>query len=69
MNTMTPEERIDVALDSVLREVGTSLSNCTSKQKLARMRGVIREVMSDYYIAGSNANYEAMRDAGKLTHY
>lgn len=61
---MTPEERIDAALDSVLKASGSALKNYTMAKTLAEMREAMRKVMSDSYIAGSNANFEAMKKAG-----
>lgn len=62
---MTPEERIDAALDSVLREAGSALKNYTTKITLnrLRMREAMRKVMADSYIAGSNAHFEATKKA------
>lgn len=59
---MTPEERIDAALDSVLKAAGSSLKNYTTQLTLDRMRDAMRKVMSDAYIAGSNDNYKAMKN-------
>lgn len=61
---MTPEERIDAALDSVLKASGSALKNYTMQLTLDRMREAMREVMSDSYIAGSNDNFEAMKKTG-----
>lgn len=60
---MTPEQRIDSALDSVLRASGSALKHYTTPATLEKMREAMRKVMADSYIAGSNANYEAMRDS------
>lgn len=60
---MTPNERIDAALDSVLRASGSALKNYTMQLTLDRMREAMRKVMSDSYIAGSNDNFEAMTKA------
>ena len=61
---MTPEERIDEALDSVLMASGSALRNYTMPKTLTDMREAMRKVMSDAYIAGSNDNFKAMQ---KLT--
>lgn len=60
---MTPEQRIDAALDSVLKASGSSLRHYTMAKTLTDMREAVRKVMSDSYIAGSNANFEAMKKA------
>lgn len=66
---MTPEERIEAALDSVLREAGPTLKNYTTKITLnrLRMREAMRKVMADSYIAGSNARFEATKKARTAT--
>lgn len=58
---MTPEQRIDEALDSVLRASGSALKYHTMPLTLERMREAMRKVMSDSYIAGSNDNFKAMQ--------
>lgn len=60
---MTPEQRIDAALDSVLKASGSALRHYTMAKTLTDMREAMRKVMSDSYIAGSNANFEAMKKA------
>ena len=61
---MTPEQRIDAALDSVLKASGSALRHYTMAKTLADMREAMRKVMSDAYIKGSNDNFEAMKKAG-----
>jgi hypothetical protein len=61
---MTPDQRIDAALDSVLKASGSSLRNYTMQKTLEGMREAMRKVMSDAYIQGSNDNFEAMKKAG-----
>lgn len=51
---MTPEEKIDAALDSVLRESGSALKHYTTSLALGKMREAMRKIMSESYIAGSN---------------
>lgn len=63
---MTPDERIDAALDSVLKASGSGLKNYTMPLTLDRMREAMRKVMSDSYIAGSNDNFEAMKKARRV---
>lgn len=61
---MTPDQRIDAALDSVLRASGTSLNHYRTRIQLDGMRKAIRKVMSDSYIAGSNDAMNVMRGGG-----
>lgn len=60
MTDMTPEQRIDAALDSILRASGSALKHYTLPGKLEAMRKVMRKVMSDSYIKGSNDCHKAM---------
>jgi len=64
---MTPEERIDAALDSVLKASGSALRHYTMPKTLADMREAMRKVMSDAYIKGSNYNYERIETWAKST--
>jgi len=57
---MTPEQKIDEALDSVLRASGSALRHYTLHKTLTEMREAMRKVMSESYIAGSNDNFKAM---------
>ena len=57
---MTPEQRIDAALDSVLKASGSALRHYTMPKTLADMREAMRKAMSDEYIRGLNDNVEAM---------
>ena len=59
---MTPEQRIDAALDSVLKASGSALRHYTMPKTLADMREAMRKAMSDEYIKGSNDTIEAMRE-------
>jgi hypothetical protein len=59
---VTPEQRIDAALDSVLKASGSALRHYTMPKTLADMREAMRKVMSDAYIKGSNDTIEAMRE-------
>lgn len=61
---MTPEQRIDEALDLVLKASGSALRHHTTPKSLADMREAMRKVMSEAYIKGSNDNFEAMKKAG-----
>ena len=57
---MTPEERIDAALDSVLKASGSGLKHYTMEKTLTDMRNAMRKIMSDSYISGSNAAIKVM---------
>lgn len=59
---MTPEQRIDEALELVLRASGSSLKNYTMPSNLEKMREAMRKVMSDSYIEGSNAMFEIIKN-------
>jgi hypothetical protein len=56
---MTPEQRVDEALDAVLKASGSALKHYTVPANLERMRKAMRKIMSDSYIAGSNAAIDA----------
>lgn len=62
-NTMNPVDRIDAALEKVLRAAGTSLRHYTCPATRERLRSVMRGVMSESYIAGSNAALAAIEGA------
>jgi len=61
---MTPEQRIDAALDLVLKASGSALRHYTMPKSLADMREAMRKVISDAYIKGSNDTIEAIKKAG-----
>ena len=58
---MTPEERIDIAIDSVLRAAGSRFSHYTMPATRESLREAMRKIMSESYIAGSNDAHKAMR--------
>ena len=60
---MTPEERIDKALDSILEASGSALKNYTMPKTLKAMREAMRKVMVEEWIAGSDANENARKVA------
>lgn len=62
---MTPEQRIDAALDSVLRASGSALKHYTLPGTLEAMRDAMRKVMSDSYIRGSHDWMKAMTGGRK----
>jgi len=57
---VTPEQRIDAALDSVLKASGSALRHYTMPKTLADMR----EAMSDEYIRGLNESISKRRQPG-----
>lgn len=58
---MTPEERIDAALDSVLIFTGMTLFDYESHPaQLKGMREAMRKIMSDSYIQGSHDARDAI---------
>jgi hypothetical protein len=57
---VTPEQRIDVALDSVLKASGSALRHYTMPKTLADMREAMRKALFDEYIRGLN---ESMSEA------
>ena len=57
-----PEQRIDEALDAVLRASGSALKHYTTPRALAAMREAMRCVMSKSYIAGSDAAIAAAEE-------
>jgi hypothetical protein len=59
--TMTPEQRIDAALDKVLKASGSALKHYTAPATLKKMRNAMHDVMSESYIAGSNAEFNLLR--------
>ena len=62
MSNVTSEQRIDDALDSVLRASGSSLKNYTMEKTLDDMRKAMRKIMSDSYIAGSKDTFDIYYD-------
>ena len=65
---MNPQDNIDAALDSVLRASGTSLKHYSMQLSLDNMRKAMRKIMSDSYIAGSNAYADALKKAKDISH-
>jgi hypothetical protein len=54
MSESDAQERIDAALDAVLRASGSALRYYTMPSTLAAMREAMRNVMSESYISGAN---------------
>jgi len=61
---MTPEQRIDEALDSVLKASGSALKHYSMPLTLNNMREAMRKIMWDSYLQGSNdhGNHKAPTD-------
>lgn len=62
---MTSEERIDAALDSVLKASGSALKNYSMQSTLDKMREAMRNIMCESYILGSNDNFIIMSKSMK----
>ena len=58
---MTPEQKNDAALDSVLKASGSALKFYTMPKTLKEMREAMRQIRAEAYIAGSNDNFAAMQ--------
>ena len=56
---MTPTDKIDAALDSVLKAAGLS-SACSYIYTLYAMRDAMRKIMVESYIAGSNDAHDVV---------
>lgn len=63
---MTAEDRIDAALDSVLKASGSALKHYTIPKTLADMREAMRKIMVESYTKGSDDNFYAMTKARSL---
>lgn len=51
---MTLDQKIDFALDSILRASGSGLRHYTMPSTLDRMRAAMRRIMDASYLAGGN---------------
>jgi len=58
---MTPDERIDAALEAVLKAAGAAPLRYYMAEIHADMRAEMRKIMSDSYIAGANDCRGAMK--------
>ena len=63
---MTPEQRIDANIDALLRASGSGIDYHTMPRTLHNMREVMRRIMSDSYIKGSQDNFDALVASGRL---
>lgn len=58
-NELTPEERVDAALDRVLKASGSALRHYSCASTLKAMRDVMRSIMADEDIAGVHSEMDA----------
>lgn len=63
---MTPEQRIDANIDALLRASGSGIDYYTMPRTLHNMREVMRRIMSDSYIKGTQDNFDALVESGRL---
>lgn len=63
---MTPEQRIDANIDALLRASGSGIDYHTMPRTLQAMREVMRRIMSDSYIKGTQDNFDALVASGRL---
>lgn len=63
---MTPGERIDSALDAVLKASGSGLRFYTCAHTLSAMREAMRKVMGESYIAGCHDQERIIKDHYEL---
>ena len=63
---MTTEQRIDANIDAILRASGSGIDYHTMPRTLESMRDVMRRIMSDSYIKGSQDNFDALVASGRL---
>jgi hypothetical protein len=57
-----PNDKIDAAIETILKASGSSMKYYDMYKPLEDMRNAMRKIMSDSYIAGSNACYEVLVD-------
>ena len=63
---MTPDERIDAALNAVLKASGSGLRFYTCAHTLSAMRETMRKIMGDSYIAGCHDQERVEKDRYEL---
>lgn len=63
---MTPEQRIDANIDAILRASGSGIDYHTMPRTLESMRDAMRKIMLDSYIKGSQDNFDALVESGRL---
>jgi hypothetical protein len=57
---VTPEQRIDANLERILKISGSSLRNYSLGVTKDKLREAMRSIMSESYIAGSNAAWKIL---------
>lgn len=62
---MTPDQRIHNNLERICNAAGVSMMHCTEDQ-LAAMREEMRQIMSDSYIKGTQDNFDALVESGRI---
>ena len=63
---MTTEQRIDANIDALLRASGSGIDYYTMPRTLEALREVMRRIMSDSYIKGTQDNFDALVASGRL---
>lgn len=63
---MTPKEKVDAALDEVLRASGSALKYYTMPSTLERMREAMNKIMTTSYTEGSGDNSQALKLAHEV---
>lgn len=58
---MTQQQRVDDALDRILKASGMALKNYMMQSSLEAMRKEMRDIMVSEYIKGSNDAFEAIK--------
>lgn len=66
---MTANERVDAALDSVLRAAGASIKDWPNKKTLNTMRAVMKRIMMDEYVKGVHMSEKALEYARLCEHW
>ena len=62
---MSPDQRIDDALDRILKASGSALRHYTMPSSLEAMRKEMKSIMSESYISGSNDCFAAIHGIKK----
>jgi len=63
---MNIEERIDANIDAILRASGSGIDYHTMPRTLEAMRDAMRKIMLDSYIKGTQDNFDALVESGRL---
>lgn len=62
---MTPEERIDANIRAILQEAGLQ-GYYIAEERCVATRESMRRIMSESYIKGSQDNFDALVESGRL---